>query len=1690
MTLKKPSDLFTKKETSGVFNSSEVSSDITETYDRFRDNLDRVNILTERVEQLSQQLSEKLDRTDLENAMLSQLMVLDENFKSLQNQVKGLNKEDLRDFRTTVADLTEIVEGLVEEELPKYKKQVNRNEVRIGEKFNQLKEVVEENISGIREEIDTQVNNIAEVIDNNLEYFNNQLQETSNEVKRTTNTYNNLSKIVESRVSKENEKLEEYSQVIKSLYEAFVELETSLQEETSTQLQVIEEKFETISSDVNTRIDSIDEEVDNIKDKVSSEISNIKADVVINEQHLKKVDKYLQEHHQELVTLKEEVFAEIEEIPVGNLQENLERLERKIDFIKETYSRIEPDVVVQEVIKEGLLNEPPSTKNSDPLTPLDQNFVTLDQLQQHYRLFLNRIQQQLSTIGGGGETQFRYLDDVVGLATNSSFYDGKVLSWNSTTNKAEFVSVGDLDADTLDTVTDRGNTTTNGIGVSFVNLPVGSVISGVSSIVANITRANLSSVLEYGPSANLGIGSYGLTYGITGINYAVYELQVVPSPTLQIGDVIAGAGISVGSAIIGIGTGTYNKVIITDKTFPVGAGVSPIPYDTIINFARAVVNPGLSIATLDNTDITLNAGAGGNIVAHSDILPYATNIWSLGSPARRFKEIWFGTGTIYVQDETLGNDQALGAKDGNFYIKGGAGLEVGEWILRDNTLQIKDSTRDVYIGSLGATADVIFNRAVRVENAANRTAFYTDRTGRTQFYPPSIPANDIGGVSIIGSTNGAYQPVVNAGGMLHITGNDGAVSRITNDGFGTGAFPAYISRAARGTAASPSSIVLGDILSRYSTVGFGTTTFPTGPAANNIEVYARENFTNSRQGAEYRFYNAPIGSITKTLDLTINTEGLSFVGTSSTTGITFYDNSRLTYFPPQTAGTADKFLKVTNVAGNYVMSWETPPTIEGAVIYKGLYTLATNTPPITDATGEAGWQYTVVGVGTTNFGLNGDLYLQDGDLLIHNGTHYDLIPGLRTQLNSDWNATTGVTAILNKPNIVNQIIGGTGVSVSPVNGIGIVTINATGTQNLNSVLTNGNTSALGINVGVVSATSYTGNGVNLTGIVTSIVAGTAIGVTNTNGQYTISATPQVNSDWNSNVGVASILNKPKIVNEIYAGVGITIAYSNGFGSGITTVTTTYAPVAGVATYAVTAGYSTSAGIATYAVIAGYSTSSGIATYASTAGIATYASSAGIATIAGYASTAGISSTSQGLTGTPNITVGIITASNLIVSGGASFTGVVTASSYNGSGTNLTGIVTSIIAGTGITVSNSTGQVTINATATGIGQTGYYGAFYDTTLQTNAGISTWNFVKIGNTYSSNGVSIASTDRITFAYGGVYAINYEMHFRNTVTSIQNVDVWFRKNGSDIANSNSSFNIDAKGTGPDGLLCAAVQYIVNVNANDYVQILWNGNHAGIALTTTAAQSSPTIPVSPSVIVGVTQASNVLANTQDLNTTLGYGNTTSLGMSVGVVTTTQLVCTDGGTFTGVVTATSFSGSGTPLTGIVTSLVAGSNISLSGSTGQVTITATGAGGRTLVSKTADQSITSDSTLNNDSELFFPMLANTKYQFKLEVFFDTGAVPDFKWRHSGPAAATLVRIAERDSAPGSGTLSFSVATAYSTVDNTLVTTSGTTGGYVSLEGIIHNGVNAGDFHFQWSQNSSSATATTVRAGSYIEYVQV
>ncbi len=124
----------------------------------------------------------------------------------------------------------------------------------------------------------------------------------------------------------------------------------------------------------------------------------------------------------------------IEEVIENSLDEVLEVLEEYKEELEEP-----KDELIEKSL--GLLAEPSDVKvQQDPLTPLDQKFATLDDLQKHYKLFLSRIQQQLSTLGGGGETRLRYLDDIVGIATNSGAYNNKFLQWNSTTNQAEFVN--------------------------------------------------------------------------------------------------------------------------------------------------------------------------------------------------------------------------------------------------------------------------------------------------------------------------------------------------------------------------------------------------------------------------------------------------------------------------------------------------------------------------------------------------------------------------------------------------------------------------------------------------------------------------------------------------------------------------------------------------------------------------------------------------------------------------------------------------------------------------------------------------------------------------------------------------------------------------------------------------------------------------------------------------------------------------------------------------------------------------------------------------------------------------------------------------------------------------------------------------------------------------------------------------
>jgi hypothetical protein len=80
---------------------------------------------------------------------------------------------------------------------------------------------------------------------------------------------------------------------------------------------------------------------------------------------------------------------------------------------------------------------------------------------------------------------------------------------------------------------------------------------------------------------------------------------------------------------------------------------------------------------------------------------------------------------------------------------------------------------------------------------------------------------------------------------------------------------------------------------------------------------------------------------------------------------------------------------------------------------------------------------------------------------------------------------------------------------------------------------------------------------------------------------------------------------------------------------------------------------------------------------------------------------------------------------------------------------------------------------------------------------------------------------------------------------------VDVWFRKNGTNIANSNSRFHPPPrKSAGDPSHIIAALNFFVDMAANDYVEIVWRTENTGVSIEHFGTSTSPTRPAVPSVI------------------------------------------------------------------------------------------------------------------------------------------------------------------------------------------------------------------------------------------------
>ena len=154
----------------------------------------------------------------------------------------------------------------------------------------------------------------------------------------------------------------------------------------------------------------------------------------------------------------------------------------------------------------------------------------------------------------------------------------------------------------------------------------------------------------------------------------------------------------------------------------------------------------------------------------------------------------------------------------------------------------------------------------------------------------------------------------------------------------------------------------------------------------------------------------------------------------------------------------------------------------------------------------------------------------------------------------------------------------------------------------------------------------------------------------------------------------------------------------------------------------------------------------------------------------------------------------------------------------------------------------------------------HGAFHDSTDQAAANTTTAYAVTFNTTDISNGVTLSNSSRLNVTDSGVFNIQFSIQLKNTTNDSHDVDIWFRKNGTNVDNSNSRYHPPArKSTGDPSHMIAALNFFIELDAGDYVEIIYKVDNVNVTLEHFAAGSSPTRPAVPSAIATVSFVSNL---------------------------------------------------------------------------------------------------------------------------------------------------------------------------------------------------------------------------------------
>ena len=511
---------------------------------------------------------------------------------------------EVRYYEDDIESLKEDIEG-VRADIPKFPKWINEvNEVPdfswIGKTFSVIEDdfaKVDDNLHTLKDTFNQDIERLIESID--TKDFNKKVE--INEVK----DYLNETK------DKIYEELKETALKLYEYRNQFKDDDRKLKKSVLSKLNEAKQNIEKRIDESNSKHRDSHAELKNYYNRLQLEINSI-PEVKYYDEDVKKLRDKSETHTLDI----KELYKIVE-----NIKGVQKDLEENHEILKEDYAKYADGTDPGRPISP----DPEEKQGDDPLTPTgDQKFATLQDLAANYRLFVNRVEQQLYTIGGGGAGFIKDLDDVSFDATNNDLliYQSDTSKWvgiastalsgGAASELAEWCEGTNL---TLENLVVSGITTQENIkNLDSIGIITGRKdmnILGNATIVGILTVGSSSITID-GDANKLNVGT-----GIT-INAATNTIEVGGS---KIADASGNAN------FVGVVTATAFDTSIGEIR-----GIS-----TTVTSTSGVVIIGLTTAYRSATyQIQATQGSNFNMttinVIHDDTNTYMTEYGTINQP--------------------------------------------------------------------------------------------------------------------------------------------------------------------------------------------------------------------------------------------------------------------------------------------------------------------------------------------------------------------------------------------------------------------------------------------------------------------------------------------------------------------------------------------------------------------------------------------------------------------------------------------------------------------------------------------------------------------------------------------------------------------------------------------------------------------------------------------------------------------------------------------------------------------------------------------------------------------------------------------------------------------------------------------------------------------------------------------------